>query len=553
MEAATRPDGSSEGGPAVILGGTPAGTGRATGAKRFVVSIMVVIATVLSACGSASKPSAARPIGNQTALVIPTVDGTVHGKTTGATDEYLGIPYAAPPVGPLRWRPPQPVTRWSGVREATQFAPHCAQPASSFGVASMAEDCLYLNVFAPAGVAPAGRNLPVMVWLHGGALIWGESDDYDPTALVSQGVMVVTVNYRLGALGFLAHPALGSGPTGATGNYGLMDQQAALHWVQQNISAFGGNPANVTLFGESAGGLSVLTQLASPGARGLFSRAIVESGTYAPTTTPLATADAAGEAFAESAGCASQSAGCLRSLPVPTILQHENPAGYKPDIDGQVVVESLGTALATGAFDRVAVIDGTNHDERRLFVALYQLSGDVVTAANYRSMISSLLGVSVTTSAAVAGQYPLSGYPSAALALSAAWTDGSFSCPALTIDRSLSQYVRTYADEFSDENAPERYLRPVDFSYGAAHESEIQYLFTLQNAPLPGVLSPPQERLASTMRKYWTNFAKQGSPGDPAWPRFDSSGSQVLSLIPTGPRIETDLADEHHCAFWANP
>ncbi len=254
-----------------------------------------------------------------TAPVAFTADGAVRGTVAGGTDEFLGIPYAAPPVGPLRWRPPQPADRWHGVRDATTFAPHCPQQASPFGVASVSEDCLYLNVFAPAGGRPGGGR-PVMVWIHGGALVTGESDDYDPAKLVSNGTVVVTINYRLGALGFLAHPALADRPGGPSGNYGLMDQQAALRWVQRNIRQFGGDPRNVTIFGESAGGLSVLSQLDSPGADGLFQRAIVQSGAYNLTQTPLATAEAAGEAFAATAGCASQTAACLfrRSWPART-------------------------------------------------------------------------------------------------------------------------------------------------------------------------------------------------------------------------------------------
>jgi para-nitrobenzyl esterase len=219
----------------------------------------------------------------------------------------------------------------------------------------VSEDCLYLNVFAPAGGRPGGGGRPVMVWIHGGALVTGESDDYDPAKLVSNGTVVVTINYRLGALGFLAHPARADRPGGPSGNYGLMDQQAALRWVQRNIRQFGGDPHNVTIFGESAGGLSVLSQLDSPGAHGLFQRAIVQSGAYNLTQTPLATAEAAGEAFAATAGCASQTAACLRGLPVSAIVASENTAGYTPDLDGTVLRQSIGTALASGQFNRVQI------------------------------------------------------------------------------------------------------------------------------------------------------------------------------------------------------
>src|SRR3984957_8795243 len=264
--------------------------------------------------------------GGASGPVAGTANGAVRGLASGAVDEFLGIPYAAPPVGALRWQPPQPAAGWPGVRDATQFAPHCPQVAGPFGQASTSENCLYLNVFTPSQ-RQAGASHPVMVWIHGGALVSGESNDYDPTQLVADGVTVVTINYRLGALGFLAHPALADA-NGQSGDYGLMDQQAALRWVQRNIASFGGNPHNVTIFGESAGGLATLSQVASPQARGLFQRAIAESGSYNLTQTSLANAETAGEAFATKAGCASQTGACLRSLPVSTILANENAAGY---------------------------------------------------------------------------------------------------------------------------------------------------------------------------------------------------------------------------------
>lgn len=202
---------------------------------------------------------------------VPTDAGVVRGVATDSLRRFLGIPYAAAPVGDLRWRPPQPHARWTGVRDATAFGNHCSQAASPFGIASTTEDCLFLNVFAPRhGEEDSDERSshlhPVMLWIHGGALVVGESNDYDPTRLVEQGdVVVVTVNYRLGRLGFLAHPALtAESPEHASGNYGFMDQQLALDWVRRNIARFGGDPKRVTIFGESTGGLSVHSQLASP-------------------------------------------------------------------------------------------------------------------------------------------------------------------------------------------------------------------------------------------------------------------------------------------------
>jgi para-nitrobenzyl esterase len=537
----------------IIVLGTLAATATAAGAPASGATVTASGATV-TASGAGHRISAAANRDASTAPVAFTADGAVRGTVAGGTDEFLGIPYAAPPVGPLRWRPPQPADRWHGVRDATSFAPHCPQQASPFGVASVSEDCLYLNVFAPAGGRPGGAGRPVMVWIHGGALVTGESDDYDPAKLVSNGTVVVTINYRLGALGFLAHPALADRPGGPSGNYGLMDQQAALRWVQRNIRQFGGDPRNVTIFGESAGGLSVLSQLDSPGAHGLFQRAIVQSGAYNLTQTPLATAEAAGEAFAATAGCASQTAACLRGLPVSAIVASENTAGYTPDLDGTVLRQSIGTALASGQFNRVPIINGSNHDEWRLFVAISELQGALVTAANYQDMIAATLRVPATVAAVIAAQYPLSSFPSPSVALGAVGTDAIFACPALTVDESASKFVPTFGYEFNDENAPQRFLPPVSFPYGAAHASEIQYLFGLPTAPIPGPLTAPQEQLAASMRQYWTSFAARGfpsSPGQPLWARFGSPSQQMLSLVPPQPQAETDFAVAHHCAFWA--
>jgi para-nitrobenzyl esterase len=489
---------------------------------------------------------------------VATAGGAVRGKAVAATDEFLGIPYAAPPVGALRWQPPRPPAPWHGVRPATSYAPHCSQPSSPFGVGSTSEDCLYLNVFTPAD--NNARNLPVMVWVHGGSLRTGESDDYSPAGLVRHGVVVVTINYRIGALGFLADAALVSRPDGPSGDYGLMDQQAALRWVQRDIRGFGGDPGNVTLFGESAGGLSTLSQLVSPGARGLFQGAIVESGAYELTEQSLATAESAGDAFAAKAGCASETAGdavpasvtaaCLRRLPVSTILADQNPVGYTPDVDGAVLTRSIKAALAGGQFNRVPVMIGTNHDEYRLFVAVIQLLGGKVTAANYQSMIASTLDVTPAVASTIAAQYPLSRYPSPPVALSAVGTDAIFACHALTAEESLSRYVPTYAYEFNDENAPELFLPSVGFPYGAAHASELPYLFSQATVAHPAPFTQAQRQLAAAMKRYWTNLAKSGVPAT-GWPRFSGTSQQVLSLLPPQPQPETDFSAEHHCAFWA--
>ena len=507
-----------------------------------VAAVMITAAACTSGTASQSRsPEAVRT----RSLVVATADGAVRGKTVAATDEFLGIPYAAPPVGALRWRPPQPPEAWSGVRQATTFAPHCPQPSSAFGIASTSEDCLYLNVYRPAEAQV--RNLPVMVWVHGGSLRTAASDEYNPTGLVGHGVLVVTVNYRLGALGFLADSALASRPGGPAGDYGLMDQQAALRWVQRNIKSFGGNPRNVTLFGESAGGLSTLAQLVSPGARGLFQRAIVESGSYDPVQPPLKTAEAAAEAFAAKAGCAGNTAACLRHLPVSAILSDEDPVGYTPDVDGAVLTQPVQTALSKGQFSHVPVLIGTNHDEYRLFVAVYELLGAKVTATSYQDMIASTLSVPPAAAAAIAARYPLSRFPSPAVALGAVGTDAIFACHALSFEESLAKYVPVYAYEFNDEHAPELFLPPVSFPYGAAHASELQYVFSQTAVPHPADLTPAQQQLAEVMKQDWTNMAKAGAPG---WPRFSPATQQMMSLIPPRPQPETNFSADHQCAFW---
>jgi para-nitrobenzyl esterase len=479
-----------------------------------------------------------------------TEDGLVRGSETAAMRTFLGIPYAAAPVGDLRWRPPQRHSPWAAVRDATQLAPHCPQIAGPFGRASETEDCLFLNVYTPRDL---GLH-PVMVWIHGGALISGESDDYDASRLVEQGdVTVVTINYRLGALGFTAHPALtAESPDHASGNYGLMDQQAALRWVQHNILLFGGDPTRVTIFGESAGGLSVHSQLASPGAHGLFQRAIVESGAYELTQPDLATGELAGAAFAAAAGCADQTAACLRGLPVAQILAHQanGTGGATPVVDHKVLSQSIGDALASGQFNRVPVIEGTNHDEWRLFVAISELQAGPTTAATYPAAIAATLGIPAELVPVFVAQYPLASFASPDLALGALGSDGIFVCNARFAAQQLAHFVPTFAYEFNDSRAPQRFLPPVSFPYGAAHASEIQYLFTLPVAVPAPALDASQQQLSRAMIDYWTTFARTGAPGShrtPAWPAFADT---FQSLVPPAPQPETSFAADHHCAFW---
>jgi para-nitrobenzyl esterase len=512
--------------------------------------IACVAAVIVAGGASAKTPKPGKP--KVDPAVVATGTGAVRGAISGGIRAFRGIPYAAPPVGDLRWRPPQPHARWVGVRNATQFGSSCPQTLGPFGVPSTDEDCLFLNVYTPAA-ATVGSKLPVMFWIHGGALITGESTDYDPTALVKHGVIVVTVNYRLGLLGFLAHPALSAeSSTHDSGDYGLMDQQFALGWVKKNIAHFGGNPANMTVFGESAGGLSVRSMLVSPSAKGLFQRAIVESGSYAETIPTLAQAESTGEALAAGMGCSDQTAACLRALPVSTLLANETALTQLPNISALLPAQ-YATAFGTGAFNRVPVLYGTNHDEWMLFVDLLDSAlGNPVTAQNYQAQVAATLQLPSTAAAApIVAAYPLSSYPTPYNALGAVGTDAIFACNARADVRSISQYVPTYQYEFNDHNPPMIFpLPPVPYSVGAYHASELQYLFPTSASKLDAA----QQQLAGAMQGYWTNFAKSGNPNGarlPSWPAYKASTDEAQSLVEPAPAPESTFAADHKCAFWS--
>ena len=534
-----------------------------TRAGQVVAAATVIITAALTAVASTAggatagnpPPAAAAAAHLPGFLAHPvarTDTGLVRGTATAGVRSFTGIPYAAPPVGALRWRAPRPAARWAGIRDASRFGAHCAQNGGSFGQASTAEDCLFLNVYSPARAGfPATRRAPVMVWIHGGALVTGLSDSYDPTALVGQGTVVVTINYRLGALGFLAHPALSAEQgDGASGDYGLMDQQAALRWVRRNIGNFGGDRNNVTIFGESAGGLSVHSQLVSPGAAGLFGKAIVESGAYNLDQASLATAQANGTGFATATGCADQSAACLRALPVATILARQ-PTNIAPNVDGRVLPRTVRAAFTSGRFNRVPVVEGSNHDEWRLFVAVTELTtGAPLTAAGYVAAIQATLGVPAATAAALAAVYPVGAYPSPALALSTLGTDAIFACNARLSARLLAQFVPTYQYEFNDPDAPMLFLPPVSFPTGAYHAAELQYVFP----PATSRLTGDQIALSRAMVFNWARFARTGNPGlrgASSWPRYGAADS-YQALRPRDRGAASGFAADHRCAVWGS-
>jgi para-nitrobenzyl esterase len=513
------------------------------------------------AVAAASPAVAGRVHGERGSAVVRTTGGAVRGTVTGDHRSFDGIPYAAPPVGPLRWAPPRPAEPWRGTRDATRPGNECPQTAGFLGdPPSTTEDCLYLNVTTPRGIG--ARKLPVMFWIHGGGFYSGAGSLYGAGRLAEQGdVIVVTLNYRLGVFGFLAHPSL-DGHDGPSGDYGLQDQQAALRWVRDNAAAFGGDPRNVTLFGESAGGISTCSHLASPASAGLFQRAIIQSGPCALagqwpypdgnwTVRPRATAERQGESLTAKLGCdtTSDTVACLRGKSVPELLDaSDGGQGYGPAAGGRVLPLTPEEALARGRFARVPVIQGTTRDEHRTFVAaLETFTGHVATDADYRGGIEAFFGED--KAAKVLAEYPREAYDSASTALAAVWTDSAWACPALDTDTMLSARVPTYAYEFADEKAPWASDGSApSFPTGAFHASELQYLF--DDAQFRAPLTADQRHLSDQMIRYWTTFARTGNPNgahSPAWRPF--AGDTVQSLGTGGTR-PANLAAEHRCGFW---
>ncbi|MEY4578473.1 MAG: hypothetical protein RL701_3176 [Pseudomonadota bacterium] len=499
-------------------------------------------------------------------VVVTTESGPVSGTVTTEGRKFLGIPYAAPPVGALRWKAPVAPQPWTTTRAATQLGSACPQVATPFGVASQNEDCLFINVYTPP-VGKAGgalRNDPVIVWLHPGAFQYGFGGDFDPQKLVERNTVVVTLNYRLGALGFLAHPALTTEGSGRSGNYGFLDQQAALRWVERNIARFGGNPDKVTIAGESAGAVSVHTHLVAPTSAGLFDRAIAQSGAYALKLPTLTQAQTEGTAYAAAVGCSTGDLVCLRAVPVATLLanQSTSPSAYLPRVDGTTVPLSIDAAFATGQFSKVNVLEGSTHDEFTLFIAtLFTLKGIPVTPASYPSLIAAVLQLPAPVAAQVVplvvAQYPLANYATPELALAAVGTDAAFACNTAAAAQLLATQVPTWWYEFEDPDAPQLYLPPVTFPYGSYHGSEVQYLFGIAARVPAAPLTAAQLQLSDAMVRSWTNFARLGNPNTlqtNLWPRFEPPLTQRVQLLtPPTPQAYTATAfvADHKCDFWA--
>lgn len=491
--------------------------------------------------------------------------GSAQGNTEDGVNQFLGLPFAAPPLGELRWRPPQPPTAWQGVRNATTLGYACPQLPGAYSQRPTDEDCLTLNVYAPE--APQSTPRPVLVWIHPGSLTMGSGGDYDGKALARRAnVVVVTINYRLGALGFLSTPALlqeGSPP-----NQGLQDQQQALRWVQENIQAFGGDARNITVAGNSSGSASICGHLASPSSGGLFQRAILQSGPCVLLRTrPLEQANNQGNAFAEKMNCPSGATqmSCLRNRSAQELiaaagdgldlLQTANP--WSPVIDGTTIPRNLTDMIREGAFHKVPVLLGTTSDEGRFFVSytFHQKLGRAMTTVDHKSASDVMTGSTFAGSTARL-LYPASGYPNIDLAMSALMTDSGFACPALSDARRLSRHTPVYTYEFSDTQAP----APTDpfFKLGAYHTAELQYLFG-QPVFATQVNSAPnaeQKRLADQMVAYWSAFANHGDPnqsGLPKWVKFNELTTPIMNLAPgkVGMQGWGEFSKTHRCLTWS--
>ncbi len=526
---------------------------------EWVVTLLAAVALVAgcgSGVGAAPQTSDAPDARLVDAAVVGTDTGMVRGVVAPDHRRFAGIPYAAPPVGALRWRPPQPAAPWPGMRDAGRPGPWCIQGNDLVPGPGTSEDCLTLNVWTPP--ASTTEKRPVMVWIHGGGFVNGSSDIYDARWLATRGdIVVVTINYRLGALGFLAHPALGE-----AGNYGLADQHAALRWVRDNVANFGGDPTKVTIAGESAGGMAVCDHLVAPDSAGLFRAAIIQSGPC-QAQVGVATAQRISRDYAASVGCADPVGAerCLRALPAEKLTR---PLWYVSFGNDHLSGPATGTRLlpvdpvtvfARGDAGRVPVLLGTNRNEFSMFVALqYLREGRQLTAAQYPDVLSNVFGADA---AAVAARYPPERYDgSVSLAYEAAATDDIFACAADTMTDGLARSApAVYAYEFNDPHAPTPELyRPVPFPLGASHSLEMRYLFDVGGAP---PLDAAQQRLSAQMIDYWSHFVTTGTPevtGAPFWPKVgnDPADRPRMVLQPDGSRLTSTFEDEHQCRFWAS-
>ncbi|MGA2831870.1 MAG: carboxylesterase/lipase family protein [Terracidiphilus sp.] len=501
-----------------------------TGMITACVLTIAVLATVVSAPLLADS------------LTVKTAQGKAHGKTinNGQVKAFLGLPYAAAPVGALRWKAPQPPAKWNGERDATSYGAHCAQNHAFddlvFEDSGQSEDCLFLNVYAPASSQPKSK-LPVMFWIHGGGYFAGASSEprHNGDFLPLKGVVLVTINYRLGVFGFLATADLAKEANGAAGNYGLLDMVAALQWVKANISQFGGDPNNVTIFGESAGSFAVSTLMASPMANGLFHKAIGESGAAFGGALPTDSLDAREQkdgAWVASLGVKSLEE--LRALPATRILDavKSKQSGFSPVIDGRLLTEPVPETYAGGKQAHVPLLAGWNRDEGS-FVTQHPL-----TAKGFKSYASALFQDRAPEFLKL---YPAD---TDAQALRSAIDYAGDTFIAFGTWKWIEAHRRTgdspvyrYHLELA---APVSKYHPESFAF---HSDDIEYVFGTLDTRQGAVWREEDRKLSDQMMSYWTNFARTGDPngpGLPAWPIYgkDDSLIHLDSTITSGPDTE---------------
>jgi len=512
---------------------------------------LVLLATLVASYGASS--------GQQVSIA----SGVVEGKQAGSLRVFLGIPYAAPPIGDLRWKPPVPPAKWAGVRKAIEFGPHCMQGPvyedMTFRDSGGSEDCLSLNVWTPAKNAES--KLPVMVWIYGGGFVAGTTSEarQDGEHLAQQGVVVVSMNYRLGIFGFLAHPELAkeSGRNSA-GNYGLLDQLAALQWVHQNIAAFGGDPANVTIFGESAGSTSVSALMASPLAKGLFQRAIGESGAAFPGTRssfePLAVREEEDSKVVGST-VGAQNLAELRALPAQKLLDAFGKPGptafaFGPDVDGYFLPESVPKIFAAGKQNDVPLLAGWNRDEG---------SFEIVFSPQ-KPTVESMKATAKEEFGAKAAEF---------LRLYPANTDAQAQRSMLDFagDRFIAWATWRWLEAQSTTGKQPVYRYRFDLAppadpkmpqLGAFHSAEIEYVFGQLDSKTHVEWRTKDRQLSAQMQKYWANFARSGDPngeGLPKWlPYASSSGWEVMYLDEKSEARKDDQRDRDLflTAAWGN-
>ena len=490
--------------------------------------------------------------GRADTLQVKTKSGKLQGKAEGDIRAFLGVPFAQPPVGPLRWRPPVTAVKWKGVRQATEFGSRCMQPTiykdMIFRDPGISEDCLTLNIWTPA--AGKKTKLPVMVWIFGGGFLAGGTSEprQDGASLAKNGVVVVSMNYRLNIFGFFTHPDLAkeSGKN-AAGNYGLMDQTAALEWVRENIAAFGGDPGNVTLFGESAGSFSVSAQEASPLAKGLFGKAIGESGgaffSRGLTFLPLADREKADAEFVQ-ATMPGSTLEQLRAVPAQQLLdtamkKQQDGRGFRfaPDLDGYFLPESVPAIFKAGQQNDVALLAGWNRDENGI--------DPKTTLESYK--------------AAVAKQFP--DHADEVLRLFPATTDAEAIRSAADLGAATFIAYSTWKWlEMQTETGKQPVYRyrfdlvtPADPNHpgglAAYHSSEIPYVFGALDLMHGYAWRPEDYKLSAEMQKYWTNFAKTGNPnaeGLPQWPVYKGDSGWDVMHLTADPAAEKDSDRERY-------